>query len=135
MPQVAETTRTDFLKFMEDGLTQTTRERTGLPRVPVLFVLTRDDGTVAGGIKAHRVGHHFFVGHLYVDETLRGQGWGRALMRAAEDAARGAGCTRIFVDTLSFQAPDFYKAIGYGEVARMTEFYPGHDRIFFEKQL
>ena len=40
-----------------------------------------------------------------------------------------------FVDTFSFQAPGFYKKLGYKEVFTLTEYpYPG-SRTYFTKEL
>jgi hypothetical protein len=39
------------------------------------------------------------------------------------------------VDTATWQAPDFYKKLGYGVTATLNDYVPGHDRVFFEKIL
>ncbi len=72
---------------------------------------------------------------LWVDEAHRGQGLGRQLLTAVENAAREAGCTLIHLDTFDFQARDFYLKLGY-EVFGMLENCPeGHCRYYLRKKL
>jgi len=123
-----------FLKDVEKGLDAHNSKSIGKKQIPVRFVLTDSSG-VKGGMKASYVGVSFFVSWLWVDEPVRGQGWGKKLMAAAEEEALKLGCTKMFVDTLSFQAPEFYGALGFAECARIPGFYDGHDRIFFQKKL
>jgi len=55
------------------------------------------------------------IGGLVVDETVRGQGIGEALMQAAEDWAREQGCASVYLrsNTTRTRAHEFYKRIGY----------------------
>jgi ribosomal protein S18 acetylase RimI-like enzyme len=55
-------------------------------------------------------------------------------MRLAEAEARRRGLLGIWLDTWTFQAPDFYPKLGFVECGRITEYPPGHDRIFFVKR-
>jgi hypothetical protein len=36
---------------------------------------------------------------------------------------------------LDFQAPEFYRALGYSEFAQINDYPPGHRRFFFQKRL
>jgi ribosomal protein S18 acetylase RimI-like enzyme len=56
-------------------------------------------------------------------------------MHAAEAEARRRGLTGIWLDTWTFQAPGFYRKLGFAEVGRIPNYPPGHDRIFFMKRL
>ena len=55
------------------------------------------------------------VHDLYVDETARGQGIGRALLVAAAGLALARGCCRIDVNVLSWNQPArrFYETLGF----------------------
>ena len=90
-----------------------------LPRAEVL--VAEIDGTVAGfvGVSAvpHLARHGSFarLTGLSVSAGHRRRGVGAALMRAAEDLARGWGCDRMEVTSSRSraEAPGFYPALGY----------------------
>ena len=55
-----------------------------------------------------------------VDEDRRGEGWGRAIMRAFEGAARQRGYTRAGLNVYADNhvARRLYESLGYFETAR-----------------
>jgi aminoglycoside 6'-N-acetyltransferase I len=101
------------------------------PLAPV-FVAARPDGKLAGfleagtrkcaeGCKTSPVG---YIEGWYVDEDLREQGVGKALVEAAEEWARSQGLTEIASDTwldneVSIQA---HFKLGYEETERLVHF-------------
>lgn len=91
------------------------------------------DGSVTGGIWASTLFRWLNVELLFVPEDLRGRGVGSALLAAAETEAMRRGCLGAFVDTASFQAPDFYQRLGYTLYGRLGDFPPGHERLYFRK--
>jgi GNAT superfamily N-acetyltransferase len=100
-------------------------------------IFVRDDAGAAA-IRAGLIGHCYagwlFIALLWVHADLRRQGVGSALIAEAERHARAFGCHSAWVDTFSFQGPDFYPRFGYQEFARL-DYPPEHQRIFFRKQL
>ncbi len=98
-----------------------------------LFV--RDDGgTIRAGLVGYCYAGWLFVNLLWVEDGLRRRGIGSGLLAAAERHGREFGCHSAWLDTFSFQGPDFYPRFGYREFARM-EIPPEHVRIFFRKSL
>lgn len=75
------------------------------------------------------------IGTLWVDARLRGQGYGRQLMAAAEAEGRQRGCHSAYLDTFSFQAPAFYERCGYEVFGTLEAFPGGHTRFFMRKSL
>src|SRR5216683_1676674 len=61
-------------------------------------------------------------------------GIGRGLLEEAERRGAGLGCHSVWLDTFSFQAPEFYRKLGYREFARL-DYPPDHQRIFLKKPL
>jgi GNAT superfamily N-acetyltransferase len=82
------------------------------------------DGLVHGGALGRTWGQCCELQQLWVDEASRHQGLGTQLMAAFETAAVARGCTTFYLDTFSFQALDFYRALGY-EVALTLAGYTG----------
>ena len=72
---------------------------------------------------------------LWVREDLRGAGRGRRLLTAFEDAARRRGAQRVFLSSHTFQAPDFYRRLGYVETGRRDGWPAGHGDVLLQKEL
>jgi GNAT superfamily N-acetyltransferase len=91
------------------------------------------DGEVVGGLWG-RTGYGFLFVELLALGPARGLGLGRSVMERAEAEAKRQGLLGIWLDTWTFQAPDFYPKLGFVECGRITEYPPGHDRIFYVKR-
>ncbi|NKE07816.1 GNAT family N-acetyltransferase [Mesobacillus selenatarsenatis] len=79
----------------------------------VNFFLLDEDGKVRGGILGEVCWNWLEIHTLMIDEDLRGLGYGTKLLKAMEQIAIESECDFIKVDTLSFQALDFYQNNGY----------------------
>lgn len=100
-------------------------------------LLVRDEHSnqVLGGLSGSLFYRWMFIELLVVPEQARGQGLGARLMTMAEDLAREKSCVGIWLDTFDFQAPDFYRRLGYSECGQIDDYPPGHRRLFFQKRL
>lgn len=88
-----------------------------------LCVFIRDDtDTIVGGLTGKTYWRYLDIAFLWVEEKHRGRGLATQLMAAAEAEARSRGCERAVLDTLSFQAPGFYRKRGYIEFGRLSGF-------------
>jgi ribosomal protein S18 acetylase RimI-like enzyme len=76
-----------------------------------------------------------FVESLWVRDNLRRRGLGSRLLRAAETEARRRGCHQMYLDTHSYQAPAFYRRLGYEVIGDLPGWPGGDIRIFFRKTL
>jgi GNAT superfamily N-acetyltransferase len=99
-----------------------------------LAVFARDRGSIAAGLAGETYSGWLFIRYLWVSDALRGKGIGRELMAGAEARALERGCHSAWVDTFSFQAPDFYRKLGY-RVFGELDYPPGHKRFFLQKRL
>ena len=99
------------------------------------FILHTPDHEIAGGLIGETHWGWFYISLLFVKDELRGCGYGHRLLTLAEDEARKRGAKNAYLDTFSFQAPDFYKQHGYRVFGELKDFPPGHQRYFFTKQL
>ena len=92
----------------------------------------------SGEIRAGLIGNLYsgwlFINLLWVHAELRRLGIGSGLIAEAERRAVAFGCHSAFVDTFSFQGPDFYPKFGY-EVFGILDYPPDHKRIFLRKPL
>ncbi|MGL6242351.1 GNAT family N-acetyltransferase [Pseudomonas sp.] len=108
----------------------------GVSKQEPFALLVRDDSDeILGGLYGRVFYRWLFIELLAVPEQARGQGLGSKLMQMAEDLAREKECVGIWLDTFDFQAPEFYKKLGYSELGQIVDYPPGHKRFFFQKRL
>ena len=102
---------------------------------PLCIVLRDESGETLGGLIGDTYYGWLSVSLMYVREDLRGQGYGEKLLLRAEEEARSRGVKNVFLDTFSFQAPDFYQKLGYRVFGELVDFPPGHTRHYLTKRL
>jgi GNAT superfamily N-acetyltransferase len=101
-----------------------------------MAVLARDAaGAVVGGLLGHTNVGWLFVAALWVAESERRRGLGRAIMAAAEAEAGRRGCVGIYLDTYSFQARPFYERLGYQLFGELPDCPPGATKYYLSKRL
>jgi GNAT superfamily N-acetyltransferase len=110
--------------------------REGDARYDYFALFVRDDAdAIRAGLIGSLYGDWLFIALLWVDTDLRRRRVGTGLIAEAEKRALAFGCHFAWVDTFSFQAPEFYKKLGYSEFGCLEDYPPGHCRIFLKKQL
>jgi len=99
------------------------------------FVLRSSDQKIVGGLIGATHWNWLYVELLFVKEEYRGHGYGHRLLEIAEEEARKRGAKNAYLDTFSFQAPNFYEQHGYQIFGELKDFPDGHQRYFLTKQL
>lgn len=109
----------------------------GHPRKKDVFSIALRDrnGVFVGGLIASVLWNGLEIDSLWVDESLRGRGWGTKLMTAAEAEGLKRGCTFAYTNTFSWQAPSFYEKIGYKLFGRLQDFPQGCCLSYYRKHL
>ena len=100
---------------------------------PLSVIARGPDGEVIAGVSGRTIYGHCLIEVVWCAEPMRGVGLGARLMNEAEQRARQRGCIGAQVDTVSFQAPDFYKKLGFRVIGTVEDFPAGHDRFFMRK--
>jgi ribosomal protein S18 acetylase RimI-like enzyme len=126
----------DDVRQLEDCIDAFNMQATGLWDGKFLAAFMRDgEGATAGGVFGWTWGGTCYVRYLFVPEHLRHRGHGSRLMHAVEAEARSRGCGQIVLETHDFQAPDFYRRLGF-EIAGRVDGYPsGHQYLTMVKRL
>ena len=123
-------------QFVRDGLNLYNVGRTEYSEWrPVKLFLRDETGLIRGGLLGDAWGGWLHVTFLWIEQSLRGKGYGRLLMEAAEAEARDWGCRYAHLDSHSFQAPEFYARLGYEEFGRLKDSPLGHEQVFMWKRL
>jgi GNAT superfamily N-acetyltransferase len=93
-----------------------------------------EKGKFIGGLTGSTYLGWLYVDLLFVEEKYRGQGVGKQLLQKAETWAKKRGCHHVNLNTITFQAPGFYRKLGFKVFGRLA--YPkGNVRYFLKKKL
>ncbi len=84
----------------------------GLNEDPISFEIVNGSEFV-GAIVLQLFWSQLHIKYLYVEESYRGQGIGRRLIEHALEFGKNCECQFVFVETMSFQAPEFYQKMGF----------------------
>jgi len=99
------------------------------------FALYAPDHSIMGGVIGETHWNWLFINLMWLKENVRGRGFGHQLLLAAEEEGRKRGATNAYLDTFSFQAPEFYIKHGYQVFGVLEDFPPGHSRFYLTKSL
>jgi len=91
-------------------------------------LVAEEAGRLAGAVEVRVEGATGYFGMLAVDASARRAGVGRALVQAAEDHCRRAGCTVMTMSTGEDRAEliPYYSKMGY----RVTAIEPSNNPAF-----
>jgi GNAT superfamily N-acetyltransferase len=93
------------------------------------------DGEINAGLVGVSAVNWFFIAYLWVGEAHRRRGAGSRLLAKAEAVAKARGCDFIYLDSFTFQAPEFYRRHGYREFGRLENCPTGFARVWLIKAL
>lgn len=133
----AEHASPEEIRVLSDGLAEYSRAKVGAVEFTHVTYFLRDEaGAIVGGVHGNYSGLGWlYVSTLWVSERVRGGGYGARLMELVEQEAAAHGCTNAYLDTFTFQAPGFYRKLGYTIFGELDDFPPGHKRCFLKKTL
>ncbi len=77
------------------------------------FAAEDKEGKIVGAITGRAYYNEVHIGDLIVDRRCRRSGLGKRLVGTVEEAYRGRGYDVITLTTFGFQAPEFYRKLGY----------------------
>ena len=97
--------------------------------------LQDEKGQKIAGLIGNTHGNWLSIKFLWVSEEMRGQNIGSDILSQAEKTAKERGCKYSFLDTFSFQAPEFYRKHGYKEVFVLENYPVTGKRHYFTKTL
>ena len=99
------------------------------------FTAEDADGRIVGVIPGRAYDNEVHVGDLIVAESHRRSGLGRRLVSAVEAAYLGKGYDVITLTTFGFQAPEFYRKLGYSVEFVRSHKDPKLSKYFLKKAL
>ena len=128
--------RPEDIAIVENAIDEFNMNYTGDRNYRPVRIFLRDASDVLyGGITADLWGGWMHITYLWMEASLRGQGFGTRLIQAAEDEAREYGCHHAHVETFSFQARPFYEQLGYEVIATLDDYPLGEQHFILKKAL
>src|SRR3990167_5645237 len=102
------------VQILCDGIMEHAKLKKEMKQLDFFAFFVRDEtGKIVGGCNGDNMYGSLFVGQLWVTETLRGKGHGTQLMKKSENLAREKKCNFMAVNTMDWEALDFYKKLGF----------------------
>lgn len=116
-----------FIQFLDDQLYAFNVEASGVRDDKLLAIVLRDaDGKLVGGAFGWTWGSTCYIRHLFIPADMRRRGLGTRIMQAIEQEAVSRGCVQMFLETHDFQAPAFYRKLGFEIVGTVDAYPAGH---------
>ncbi len=94
-----------------------------------------ETGKPIGGLAGSTSLGLLFIDTVYLPKSLRGSGIGSRILAMAEEEGRRRGCSKAVLFTISFQAPEFYKKLGWQVFGEIAPKPPGATRVYLTKDL
>jgi GNAT superfamily N-acetyltransferase len=136
MPSISvERTIGKTKKAVLGGLIRYNNQKMGRQKYKRFAISLRASDEIVGGIVGEVWTAVLFIQLFWLEQEFRGKGYGKKLIRAIEDEARRFGATRSYLDTMSVQAPGFYRACGYQEFGSIDGYPGGITRHWFTRLL
>lgn len=120
--------------FFEREFGAHAQEEIGAQREYFAFQIV-EEGEVIAAIHGYSFGGDVYIREMVVIKARRGEGLGRALVEHVKTIVKAEGKTTLWVDTLGYQAPEFYERQGFAEYARVPRYRGAHDRVFYRVAL
>jgi len=124
------------IEFLEDRLYKFNAGTTGIGDGRSLGVFLRDEvNNIVAGAAGHTWGETCELRQVWVAASVRGRGLGRRLIAEAEAEAMRRGCRQIVLTTHSFQAPKFYRKLGFDVISELPDYPRGYSQLALRKRL
>ena len=124
------------IKYIREELNQFNNERVGEDgHTPLNIVEYDTNGNIIGGILGGTYWGWMYVDILWVHENHRYKGIGSKLLLEAEKEAVHRGCHHVHLDTMSWQAPEFYQKHGYEVIGILPDIPNGNQKYLLMKAL
>ena len=124
------------IKYIRDALKRFNDESVGKDgHTPLNIVEYDENDNLIGGLLGGTYWGWMYVDILWVHESHRHKGIGSKLLREAEKEAVRRGCHHVHLDTMSWQAPEFYKMRGYEVIGILPDIPSGNQKYLLTKAL
>jgi GNAT superfamily N-acetyltransferase len=134
--EIIETNKVEDIQSVINGLDEFNESIVGKDNHKALNLIIKDEsGKIIAGLIGGTYWGWLYVDRLWVDKSYRKKGIGKSLLEKAENEAKRRGCLNAHLDTMSFQALEFYKKQGYIVKCEIEDIPRGYSKYHLIKQL
>lgn len=98
-------------------------------------IFAKNNSHIIGGALIWEHSDALYIDVLWCNEKYRKKGIGTKIISMIDAEALNKGLAKIFVDTFSFQAQEFYQKHGFHCIGSIPGYLLGHERIFMRKDI
>ncbi|GAB5493207.1 MAG: hypothetical protein Phog2KO_34220 [Phototrophicaceae bacterium] len=125
----------EAMKILDDGLLDEIAKTEPLIMQRLAIFLRDEEDNILGGMIGGSFWDWFDMRVLWLDDSVRGQGWAKKILTLTEAYTRDNNLIGICCDTASFQALAFYQSQGFEIMASLDNRPPQHQSHFLQKRL
>lgn len=102
------------IQILGNGIIAHARLKKGHKPIDFFAFFIRDESNqIQGGCNGANLYGCLHIDQLWISESLRRNGYGTKLVSSAEKYGKENGCTFAAVNTMDWEALEFYKKLGY----------------------
>ncbi len=121
---------TGYEGILFKGISDYAFQEKGLPPIQSFSIFIKDQKqTVLGGISGVTFYGSLYIDSLWIEKTIRRQGWGAKLMREAEKIGKERGASFVTLNTMDWEGLPFYQKLGYS-IEFMREGYEKDSKMY-----
>ncbi len=104
----------EYEGILFNGISDYAFQKKGLPPIQSFSIFLKDQKqSVLGGISGVTFYGSLYIDSLWIDKTIRRQGWGTKLMREAHKTGKERGASFVTLNTMDWEGLPFYQKLGY----------------------
>ncbi len=121
----------EIIDKLTAGISAYAQEQKGLAAIESFaFSISDADNKLYGGCNGYMYYGCLYIDQIWVEASMRNQGWSAKLMQAAEELGSLHQCLFASVNTMDWEALGFYQKLGY-EIEFVRTGYLNNSRLYF----
>lgn len=120
--------------YLTQKISEYAKEKKGLnPGIPFAYFYKDKDNSIIAGCNGYIFYGCLHIDQLWVHTDFRGQNFGTVLMKQAQELGIKNNCSFLTVNTMDWEALDFYKKLGF-ELEFLRTGYANDSTFYFLKK-
>lgn len=122
------------IAILENGLNKEAKTLKNLSPMEHFSFFIKDK-KILGGVFGEIIYGSIYTDLLWVDKSLRGQGYGTKLLKKVENFGKEKNCTFSTLNTFNWQALEFYQKLGYEIEFKRSGYHNNSTCYFLKKEI